>query len=48
MKVLLYNQKKIALFLIISISFLMGIAIDIYVPSLPEISSLLSYINKIR
>ncbi|WP_305404500.1 MFS transporter [Photobacterium leiognathi] len=39
MKFLLYNQKKIALFLIISISFLMGIAIDIYVPSLPEISS---------
>ncbi len=39
MKVLLYNQKKITLFLIISISFLMGIAIDIYVPSLPEISS---------
>lgn len=39
MKDLFSFQKKIALFLVVSISFLMGIGIDLYVPSLPDISS---------
>lgn len=34
----LYKQQKIALFLVVSISFLMGIGIDLYVPSLPDMA----------
>ncbi|UKA31286.1 Bcr/CflA family efflux MFS transporter [Photobacterium damselae] len=34
----LYKQQKIALFLVVSISFLMGIGIDLYVPSLPDMT----------
>lgn len=34
----LYKQQKIALFLVVSISFLMGIGIELYVPSLPDMA----------